>query len=481
MAKNKVVTSFIWRFAERFGAQAVAFVVQIVLARLLAPEVYGTIALITVFTAILNVFVDSGLGNALIQKKDADDLDFSTVFYFNVIICLLLYLIMFFAAPYIADAYKDADLIPVIRVLSLTLVISGVKNVQQAYVTRGLQFKRFFFATLGGTLGAAIIGISMAYMGFGVWALVAQQIFNVTVDTIILWITVKWRPKRMFSIERLKVLFSYGWKLLVASLLNTVYSKIRQLIIGLRYSAADLAYYTKGDSFPNFFISNINTSFDSILFPCFSMEQDSVQRVKAMTKKAIKISTYILFPCIMGLAVISEPLVIILLTEKWLPCVFYFRVFCFVYLFLPIQTANLNAIKAMGRSDVFLKLEIIKKVIGLTAMLMTIFISVKLMALSYLVTTLISTYINLYPNKQIIDYPVREQIKDISGNFFIAIIMFLVCSIISFFKWDSLLTMVIQIVVGCIVYIGLSILFKIEAFNDAQDIIKQLFGKKGKE
>lgn len=211
------------------------------------------------------------------------------------------------------------------------------------------------------------------------------------------------------------------------------------------------------------------------------MEQDSVQRVKAMTKKAIKISTYILFPCIMGLAVISEPLVIILLTEKWLPCVFYFRVFCFVYLFLPIQTANLNAIKAMGRSDVFLKLEIIKKVIGLTAMLMTIFISVKLMALSYLVTTLISTYINLYPNKQIIDYPVREQIKDISGNFFIAIIMFLVCSIISFFKWGSLLTMVIQIVVGCIVYIGLSILFKIEAFNDAQDIIKQLFGKKGKE
>lgn len=481
MAKNKVVTSFIWRFAERFGAQAVAFVVQIVLARLLAPEVYGTIALITVFTAILNVFVDSGLGNALIQKKDADDLDFSTVFYFNVIICLLLYLIMFFAAPYIADTYKDADLTPVIRVLSLTLVISGVKNVQQAYVTRGLQFKRFFFATLGGTLGAAIIGISMAYMGFGVWALVAQQIFNVTVDTIILWITVKWRPKRMFSIERLKVLFSYGWKLLVASLLNTVYSKIRQLIIGLRYSAADLAYYTKGDSFPNFFISNINTSFDSILFPCFSMEQDSVQRVKAMTKKAIKISTYILFPCIMGLAVISEPLVIILLTEKWLPCVFYFRVFCFVYLFLPIQTANLNAIKAMGRSDVFLKLEIIKKVIGLTAMLMTIFISVKLMALSYLVTTLISTYINLYPNKQIIDYPVREQIKDISGNFFIAIIMFLVCSIISFFKWGSLLTMVIQIVVGCIVYIGLSILFKIEAFNDAQDIIKQLFGKKGKE
>ena len=309
----------------------------------------------------------------------------------------------------------------------------------------------------------------------------SQQIFNVTVDTIILWITVKWRPKRMFSIERLKVLFSYGWKLLVASLLNTVYSKIRQLIIGLRYSAADLAYYTKGDSFPNFFISNINTSFDSILFPCFSMEQDSVQRVKAMTKKAIKISTYILFPCIMGLAVISEPLVIILLTEKWLPCVFYFRVFCFVYLFLPIQTANLNAIKAMGRSDVFLKLEIIKKVIGLTAMLMTIFISVKLMALSYLVTTLISTYINLYPNKQIIDYPVREQIKDISGNFFIAIIMFLVCSIISFFKWGSLLTMVIQIVVGCIVYIGLSILFKIEAFNDAQDIIKQLFGKKGKE
>lgn len=479
--RKGVVSNFLWRFAERCGAQGVSFVVQIVLARLLVPEVYGTIALISVFTTILNVFIDSGFGSALIQKKEADDLDFSTVFFFNITVCFFLYIVMFFASPYIATFYKDPSLTPVIRVLSLTLIISGVNNVQQAYVSRTMQFKRFFFATLGGTIGAAVIGIAMAYKGFGVWALVAQQLFNATVDTLILWITVKWRPKRMFSIERLKVLFKYGWKLLLASLLNTVYSKIRQLIIGVRYSTDDLAYYTKGDSFPNFFINNINTSFNSILFPCLSMEQDSADRVKEMTKKAIKISTYILFPCIIGLAVISKPLVIILLTEKWLPCVFYFRVFCFVYIFLPIQTANLNAIKAMGRSDIFLKLEIIKKIIGLLAMLMTIFISVKVMALSYLVTTLISTYINLYPNKKIIGYSVAEQIKDISGNLSIAIIMFLVCSIIPIFKMNSLSTMVIQIIVGCVVYVGLSILFKIEAFKDTQDIIKQLLRKKGKE
>ena len=209
MTKKKVLSNFIWRFAERCGAQGVTFIVSIVLARILAPEVYGTIALVTVFTTILNVFVDSGLGNALIQKKNADDLDFSTVFFFNIFMCSVLYLIMFVSAPAIALFYNDSSLVPVIRVLSLTLVISGVKNVQQAYVSKTLQFKRFFFATLGGTIGAAILGIVMAYMGFGVWALVVQQIFNATVDTIILWITVKWRPKKMFSAQRLKQLFSY--------------------------------------------------------------------------------------------------------------------------------------------------------------------------------------------------------------------------------------------------------------------------------
>ena len=229
---NKLASNFIWRLAERCGAQLVTFIVSIVLARILTPEDYGTIALVTVFTTILQVFVDSGLGTALIQKKDADDLDFSSVFFFNFAMCLILYLGMFIVAPYIALFYNNASLTPVVRVISLTIVISGVKGIQQAYVSRHMMFKRFFFSTIGGTIISALLGITLAYAGFGVWALVAQQLSNTAIDTLILWLTVKWRPKLMFSWTRLRGLLKFGWKLLVSALLDTCYNNLRHLIIG---------------------------------------------------------------------------------------------------------------------------------------------------------------------------------------------------------------------------------------------------------
>ena len=216
VGRNSTITNFIWRFAERCGAQLVTFVVSIVLARILAPEDYGQIALITVFTTIMQVFVDSGLGTALIQKKDADDLDFSSVFYFNFVVCLILYVVMFGVAPLIATFYNDTSLVPIIRVISLTIVISGVKGIQQSYVSRNMMFKRFFYSTLGGTIFSALFGIGLAYAGFGVWAIVIQQLSNTAMDTLILWITVKWRPKKMFSWNRLKCLLSFGWKMLAS-------------------------------------------------------------------------------------------------------------------------------------------------------------------------------------------------------------------------------------------------------------------------
>ena len=361
MKIENIAINFIWRFAERCGAQLVSFLVSVVLARILAPEDYGTIALVTVFTAILQVFVDSGLGTALIQKKDADDLDFSSVFYFNFAMCLLLYAGMFIAAPYIAIFYEDMTLTPVIRVLSLTIVISGVKGIQQAYVSRNMLFKRFFFSTIGGTVFSAFLGIGLAYAGYGVWALVAQQLSNTIIDTLILWITVKWRPQKEFSWKRLRTLFSYGWKLLASSLLDTVYNNLRNLIIGKMYSSADLAYYNQGDKFPKIIVTNINTSIDSVLLPTMSNEQDDRKRIKSMTRRAIKTSTYVMAPLMMGLAFCAESIVKIVLTDKWMPCVPFLRLFCISYMFWPVHTANLNAIKAMGRSDWFLKLEIVKK------------------------------------------------------------------------------------------------------------------------
>lgn len=396
--KNSVFSNMVWRFAERCGAQLITFVVSIVLARLLAPEDYGKIALITVFTTILQVFVDSGLGTALIQKKDSDDLDFSSVFYFNFIVCLVLYAGMFFVAPFIAKFYEDISLTPIVRVISLTIIISGVKGIQQSYVSKNMLFKKFFYSTLGGTIFSAILGIYLAYAGAGVWAIVAQQLSNTTIDTFILWITVKWRPKKLFSWKRLKKLLSFGWKILVSALLDTVYTNIRSLVIGKMYSSADLAFYNQGDKLPSVIVNNINTSIDSVLLPTLAKQQDDRERVKNMTRRAIKISTYIMAPLMMGLAFCATSVVDLVLTEKWLPCVPFLQIFCITYMFYPIHTANLNAIKAMGRSDLFLKLEIAKKIVGMILLLSTMWFGVMAMAYSLLVSMITSMIINSWPN-----------------------------------------------------------------------------------
>ncbi|RHB15218.1 lipopolysaccharide biosynthesis protein [Eubacterium ventriosum] len=477
ISKKNVIGNFIWRFAERCGAQLVTFVVSIVLARLLDPTVYGTVALVTVFTTILQVFVDSGLGTALIQKKDADDLDFSSVFFFNFVICIMLYMGMFIAAPYIAHFYNNSSLTPIVRVISLTIVISGVKGIQQAYVSRNMLFKRFFFSTIGGTIASAFVGIALAYKGFGVWALVAQQLLNTATDTLILWLTVKWRPRLMFSWKRLKKLLSFGWKILCSSLIDTVYNNVRSLIIGKMYSSADLAYYNQGDKFPKLIVTNINTSIDSVLLPAMSSVQDSKDRVKNMTRRAIKTSTYIMAPLMMGLAFCAEPIVTLILTEKWLPCVPFLRIFCVTCMFYPIHTANLNAINAMGRSDLFLKLEIIKKAIGMTLLFSTMWFGVMAMAYSLLLNSVLSQIINSWPNRKLLNYRYLEQLKDILPGIILAVMMGIVVYIIGFIPMPTIVLLMIQIVVGAIIYISLSYIFHLESFEYLIDMIRPIFNK----
>ncbi len=481
MENKKVFANFFWRFMERIGAQGVTFVVSIVLARILDPGVYGTIALVTVFNTIMRVFIDSGLGTALVQKKGADDLDFSTVFYFNLIMCAVIYIGMFFAAPLIAKFYDMPELTAIVRVVSLSLLVSGVRNVQQSYVSKNMMFKRFFYATIGATIGAAVLGIVMALMGFGVWALVAQHLFNDVVGTCILWLTVKWRPKAMFSFSRLKGLFTYGWKLLVSSLLDTVYKDIRQLVIGKLYTAEDLAFYNKGNQFPNIIVTNINSSIDSVLLPAMSSEQDDKKRICNMTRRAIKTSTYIMMPIMVGLAVCAEPLIRILLTEKWLPSVFYLRIFCFTMAFYPIHTANLNAIKALGRSDIFLRLEIIKKIIGMIALVATMFISVEAMAYSLLVTTVISQIINSSPNKKLLGYSYLHQVRDMLPQILLSAFMGVVVYCITLLPINLYLMLFIQVLVGVLVYVACSFLFHLESFEYIFSVVKRMFGKKNKE
>ncbi len=463
--KSKVMSGLIWKFAERILAQLVTFLVSIILARLLTPSHYGAIAIVNIFIAIANVFVVSGFGNSLIQKKDADDVDFSSVFYFNIFMGIAFYLVVYFTAPFVASFYEIPILTPTLRVMGLRLIVASVNSVQHAYVARKMMFRRFFWSTLGGTLASAVVGIVMAYNGFGIWALVGQYLTNTVTDTVVLWFTVRWRPKLLFSFKRLSKLFSYGWKLLCSSLLDTGYSELRSLVIGKVYTSADLAYYNKGKSFPNLIITNINSSIQSVLFPAMSDAQDKKEQIKAITRRSIRISSYIMLPLMVGLALIAEPFVKMLLTEKWLPCVPYLQISCLIMAIRPMHTANLQAIKAMGRSDIFLKLEIIKKVLGITIILLVMKYGVLVIAVSEIFVAALNSFINSKPNKRLLGYGYLEQIKDLFNGVAPLFAMIVIVSLIGLIKMQVILQIIVQLLAGAAIYIVVSKLLKLESFE----------------
>lgn len=477
---EKAMINFMWRLLERFGAQGVTVIVSIVLARMLDPSTYGTIALVTVFTSLLHVFIDSGLGTALIQKKDAGDLEFSSVFFFNMGMCIILYACLYFAAPFIAKFYRIAELTAIVRVLGLTLIISGVKNIQQAYVSKHMLFKKFFFSTLGGTVGAAVAGITLAYFGFGVWALVGQYLFNALVDTIVLWCTVKWRPKMMFSFKCLKSLLGFGSRLLGVSLITTLYNDIRQILIGKLYTTSDLAFYNKAKQFPALIDTNINASIDSILLPTMSQEQDDVSAVKAITRRSIKTSTYIIAPILIGLAMCGDAFIELLLKEKWLPSVPYMRIFCITYIFTPMFTANYNAYKALGRPDIYLRVSIISKILGMIILFVTLPYGVMTMAYGLLVSNFISQLVCTFPNKKLLNYSYIEQLKDILPNLLLAVFMGGAVYTVKFLNLSAIVTLIIQIMLGVGLYIAGSAVFKIESYNYVLNSAKNFLNRKKK-
>lgn len=472
-SKSKIFSGLIWKFGERITAQLISLLVSIILARLLSPDEYGAVAIVMIFITLANVFVSSGFGNALIQKKDADNLDFSSVFYINIAIGIALYIVIFCIAPFVANFYDMPILSPTLRVLGIRIVIASINSVQQAYVSRNMLFKRFFWSTLFGTLVSGIVGVVMAYHGFGVWALVAQYLTNTCTDTVVLWFTVRWRPCLQCSFSRAKELFSYGWKLLLSGLLDTGYKQLRSLIIGRKYSSSDLAYYNQGDKYPALLVTNINASISSVIFPAMAQCQDDRTKVKSMTRRAIQISSFVLWPCMLGVAAIAKPLVVFLLTDKWLPCVPYIRIFCFTYGLWPIHTANLQAINAVGRSDLFLKLEITKKIVGMVAILVSMNYGPLVMAYSLVVTDLIATVINAFPNKELLKYGYFEQIKDMMPSFVIALVMVLIIYPVQNLGLSNITTIIIQVLLGGSVYIALAILTKQKSLTYLLEIVKR--------
>lgn len=478
---NKTLSGVMWKFGERFSAQLVTTLVSIILARLLTPDDFGSVALIMIFINICNVFVVSGFGTSLVQKKNADDLDFTSVFWASLILAFLLYGVIFLCAPYVAKFYGKEILTPVLRVMAIRIPISAINSVQHAIISRRMQFKKFFIATIFGTIISGFVGIWMAYAGYGVWAIVGQYMTNCVIDTLVLVVVVRWLPRLKVSFKRLKVLFGYGWKLLVSGLIDTGYNELRSLIIGKKYSSSDLGYYNKGRNFPYVVASNLDAAINPVLFATMTKIQSDRQKVKESTRRSIQVCSFVILPCMIGLACLGETFISVVLTDKWMPALPYLYIMCLTYMFYPIHTANLTAINAVGRSDLYLKLEVFKKVIGLAIILASMWFGVFWMALSSLLGTIISSFINAFPNKKLLNYNYFEQIKDILPSFMCAVLMGIPVFFMNGLAINKALLLILQIITGIVLYILINLITRNKIFFYVLKLAKNFIKSRKKQ
>lgn len=471
--KNKILLGLCWKLLERLGVQGIQFVLQIILARLLVPEHYGVLSMMIIFTNIANTFVQSGFNTALVQNKDVTDDDYSSVLWISLSVAVGLYVVLFISAPWIAFFYDMPDILVPFRVLSLILIPGALNSVQIAKISREMNFKQAFKSNLVAIIISGVAGIICAYLNAGIWALIVQSIFNVTIACIVMWFDIGWRPRFVCDLRRVKELFSFGWKLLVSSLLDTLYQDLRSLVVGKKYNSSTLAFYNRGKQFPQFVINVINNAVQSVMLPAMSEKQDCKNEVKILMRNAISISAYIIFPMMAGLAAVSEQLVVLLLTDKWLPCVPYMQIYCFTLAFTPVHTCNLQAINAMGRSDLFLKLEIIKKIYGVLALLIAVwcFDSPIAIALTGVFTAFISWFVNALPNKKLISYSYLEQINDVFPALLMSMIMYGVVVNIKVVALPIVLLLIIKVFVGITVYLVISMIIKPKSYLTLVEMI----------
>jgi len=478
--KNKVVKGLFWKLLENGGAQAVQFVVAILLARLLTPAEYGVVGIIMIFITIANVFVQSGFSTALVQKKNADASDFSSVCYFELVLSVVLYAVLYLSAPTIANFYEIAELKEIVRVLAIVLFPGAVISVQTAYVSRNLEFKGLFLSTLAASLISGAVSIGMASVGFGVWAMVGQQIIYYFALMIVLFFTVSWKPAKLFSFEKLRTLFAFGWKLLCASLLDTVFNNLYGLLIGKIYNEELLGSYNRGEQFPKLIATNLGAAIQAVLLPAFSAKQDDMKEVRNMVRKAIQMSSFVVLPMLLGLFAVADTLVLVLLGEQWLVCVPFLRITCITYCFWPIHITNLQAINAVGRSDIFLKLEVVKKGLSVISLLIGMQFNVYIMVSIKAFQDFLCTFVNAAPNKKLLGYSILDQWRDVMPPALLAIAM---CAVVmAAGKWlvflPILVRLLVQIMVGVVVYAALAGIFKLESFRYLWDVVKDRMPRK---
>lgn len=480
MKENTITQGLSYIYFEKVLSQLVSLVVTIVLARILSPHDYGLVAILIVFLNIADVFVTAGLGNALIQQKNIEDKDYSTILTFSLCLSFLLYLLFFVLAPYIAIYYKMPMLKSLLRVLALRLPLAAFTSVQQAFISRNMLFHKQLLSTLIGCVVSAVVGIYMAINGSGAWALVIQYVCNAFVSLLVLQILIPLKYKVIFAIDRFKKLFSFGWKLLVTALIDRIYNEVRSLVIGKMFTPSDLAFYTKGQFFPNLLMSNIDSSMTRVLFPVISRQQDDLFQVREIVSKTVSVSSYLVIPILVLFSFIAEKVVYILLTDKWLPCVPYLQIFCIYYMFTPIKSAKYQAITAIGRADISLRCEIIQKIFGVAILLYTIFIcrTVLAIALGNIVFTIITVIITAIVCKKYIKLSYNQQFKDIFHSIVISIFLYVILLVTSYISINIYLDLLIQSLIFVIAYISISKMFGFDEFVKLENMFFSFWKKK---
>lgn len=475
--KSKTVKGASWSFIDSIAGQGITFFVGLVLARLLTPEEYGLIGIITIFIAVFNSIVDSGFSNALIRKKDAKDIDYNTVFISNLVVSVILFIVLFLCAPYISKFFNQPQLIPLLRVMGSIVIINAFAIIQRTIFVKNVDFKTQTKVSLISSITSGAVGIGMAVSGCGVWSLVGQQISRQFLNSAFLWIYSQWYPKLQFSFQSFKELFSFGWKLLVSGLIDTVWREIYQVVIGKCYSPATLGQYTRAHQFGSICSSNLTTVVQRVSFPVLSSVQDDKERLKNGYKRIIKVTMLLTFTLMLGLAAVAKPMVIVLIGEQWLPCVPFLQIICLQMMLYPLHSLNLNMLQVQGRSDLFLRLEIIKKIIAIGPLLLGIFVNIYWMLCGSVLTGFIAYYLNAYYSGPFLNYSIKEQVKDILPSFSVAVAMALPVFAMSFIPMNPFILLPIQIVVGAVINIVICEVTKLPEYLELKGIAMPIINK----
>lgn len=463
-----------WQFANKIGSNGIQFLTYLILARLLQPEDFGIIAIVGVFINFSNLLVNSGLGTALVQSKKADENDYSSVLYVSVLIASIFYFIIFFAAPYIAEYYNQEAIVGVLRTYSISIIFFAINGVQTSILLRKLEFKKISLISSIPVVISGVISVLMAFAGFGVYALVAYSISSGFLSLVLFRLVLKWVPKRVFSLSRIKELFSFSYKMLLANLIEEAYKSIYPLIIGKVFTTKSLGFYNFGRQIPSLVTATINASVTSVAFPLYARNQDDGYRLKTMVRQSMTLGNFVIFPLMTGVAALSEQLVPLLFTEKWLPSVPYLQLFCIIYGLSHIDTYNFHAICAIGKSDVFLKYQVIKKILGVVLLLITVPFGIKIIMYGQVFLAIISIIINFRPNFKWLGYNIKEQLNDIWPYLIASLTMYIGIRLGGLIVMNSLLKLIMEVIIGFVIYIFMAFILKMKGYKTLVGIFKNI-------